>query len=157
MNNAFYAFVFAMSISGCNRSANFNNKLVKLQEEVSNHITEFNKKEKELEAGKLSYSSFKVEAEKTVDFINKKIEKAQELLVVKKEAEFKSAVINQFKFQKEIVEKIGEFSNPGISQEKKDSLQLQLLSSKNKAQQLNQKLIESQKALFKEANIKIAK
>jgi hypothetical protein len=157
MKNAFYAFVVAISISGCNRAANFNNKLVKLQQEVSNRIGEFNQKHKDLEAGKLSYSLFNMEVEKTADFINSKIEKAQELLVVNKEAELKSAVINQFEFQKEIVEKIGEFSNPAISQEKKDSLQPDLLSSKSKARQLRRKVIESQNALFKEANIKIAK
>jgi len=157
MKNAFYAIVFAIGILGCNRSANFNNKLVTLQEQVSSRITEFNKKQKEQEAGTISYSSFQVEVKKTVDFIDKRIEKAQELLVVNKEAELKSAVIEQFEFQKEIVEKIGAFSNPGISQEKKDSLQLELLSSRIKAEQLHKEVVKTQNALFKEAKIEIEK
>jgi len=150
-----FLFILFFSFSSCNKAVNFNNKLVEIQKSVQQEMKDFSIKTQNKHPESLSAESLKMSAEKATGFINDKIKEAEDLLVPKNGGDLKEAIINQLKFEKEIVEQIGRLSDPQLSAEEKAQIETGFLNSSEKAKVLEEKVRSSQEAFAKEHEFKL--
>lgn len=153
--NFLFLFILFSWLSSCNKAVNFNNKLVEIQKSVQKEMKDFSGKMQDKELDSLSDESLKISSEKATGFIGDKIKEAENLLVPKAGGDLKEAILNQLKFEKDIVEKIGRLSDPKLSAEEKAQIETEFLSIGEKAKVLEAKVHAAQEAFAKEHQFKL--
>lgn len=148
-----FLFIVFCCLPACNKAVNFNNKLVEIQKSVQQEMKDFSLKTRNKNS--LSDERLKITAEKATGFIGDKIKEAENLLVPKNGGDLKEAILNQLKFEKDIVEKISRLSDPELSAEEKTKIETAFLNSGEKAKVLEVKVRSAQEAFANEHQFKL--
>lgn len=134
IKNCIYFLLIFSALSSCkNKAVTFNNNLIGVQKEVLTQVQDFGKKVEQVNMDSLQTSNLKADAEKIALYIDTKIIEAQNLYTPKGGENLKNAVLKQLEFEKEIVNKIGRLMRSDISKEEKAQIEIELLSSTEKA------------------------
>ena len=134
IKNCIYFLLIFSALSSCkNKAVTFNNSLIGIQKEVLTQVQDFGKKVQQVNIDSLGASNLKMDAEQIALYIDTKIIEAQNLDTPRGGENLKNAVLNQLGFEKNIVSKIGRLMRADISKEEKAQIEMELLSSKEKA------------------------
>lgn len=105
----------------------------------------------------LEASNLKADAEKIALYINTKIIEAQNLNTPRGGENLKNAILKQLEFEKDMVSKIGRLMRADISKEEKAKIEMELLSSKEKAMVHESNVHLTQEAFAHQHDFKLQK
>ena len=144
-------FLFLLiCISSCqNKAADFNNALVNIQKSVLAEVQEFGKKMKQVNANSFPSTDIKPQTDSIALFISDKIKVVENLPAPASGERLKAAILKQLAFEKDIIIKIGRLASPDLSQEERTRIETQFLSSKGKANELEDSVKAAQEAFAK--------
>lgn len=156
IKNYIYIFILFCCTASCNnRAISFNNSLVKIQKSVLMKVQEFGDKMQTIPADSLPHTDMKSHSERVAFFIDQKINEAENITAPKNGEELKAAMLNQLKFEKDIVEKIGNLASTNILNEEKAKIETALMNSEIKAKKLEANIHAVQEAFAEKHKFKL--
>lgn len=127
-----------------NKAVEYNNQLVKIQQEVLPRVQEFAKKwSGNVDSSNLS--KIVPEAAMVVELLNQKIAQVNLLAIVKDGEILKNAIIDQLEFQKQQCYKLGRLADSTVPAKEKASIEQELINNAPDADKITRKITETQK------------
>lgn len=158
IKNCIYFLITFNALYSCkNKAVTFNNSLIGIQKEVLTRVQDFGKKVQQVNMDSLEASNLKADAEKIALYINTKIIEAQNLNTPRGGENLKNAILKQLEFEKDMVSKIGRLMRADISKEEKAKIEMELLSSKEKAMVHESNVHLTQEAFAHQHDFKLQK
>jgi hypothetical protein len=156
VKNCLYILILFCCVASCGHKAvTFNDELVNIQKSVLQEVKGFSEKMQYRDIDSLSRSSVKTESDQIIIFINNKIKEAESLEAPKDGKNLQSAFLNQFRFEKDIVGKIGRLADSSITKEEKIQIETEFLNSQEKAKAIEADIHNAQEAFAKEHKFKL--
>lgn len=152
-----FLLIFSILVSCKNKAIEFNNNLVKIQQSVLPQVQAFAKKMEQTSKGTITLKDLSADAKKMVVFIDKKIAEASALPVENGGEDLKNAIIDQLKFERNICYKTGVLGNEQTSEEEKNVITQEFMSSEADGQKLEERVTQTQKEYAKKNNFKLEK
>ena len=145
----FLLLIGGILIGSCrNKAVEYNNNLVKIQQEVLPKVEEFAKNWSE-KADSSNLQNILPEATKMVMLLNQKIAEVNSLPSFQNGQDLKNAIIAQFEFQKNMCFKLGRLGDSSITTEEKTSIDDEFLKTGALADSITRRVIEAQKEFAK--------
>ena len=143
--------ILLLLLSSCqNKALDYNNDLVKIQQGVLPQVQDFAKKWS-TNVDSTNLQNIKPEADTIVQLLNQKIAEVNVLPVVENGQDLKNAILDQFKFEKNICYKLGRLGDPQVSADEKATIAQEFATSSEDADKVTNRVTETQKA-FAEKN-----
>ena len=136
----------AIICSSCNnKGVEFNNQLVKIQQQALPQVEVFAKKWS-ANVDSTNLKNIKPEAEKIVLLLDHKIGELNALPEYKNGHDLRIAILDQLTFEKDICSKLGRLGDSLVSDEEKEAIGKSFAASSQDAERVTKRVTETQKA-----------